>query len=46
MVEKLGPRANGPCANLRVLEIPDGVSWELGEYEGREVVREKGRVWG
>ena len=45
-VEALGDKANGRCAKLRVVEIPDGVEWELDEYDGIETVREKSRVFG
>lgn len=44
-VEALGEKANGSCAKLRVVEIPDGVDWELDEYDGKESVREKSRSW-
>lgn len=44
-VEKLGDAANGHCAKLRVIEIPDGVEWEIDEYDGHEQVREKSRCW-
>ena len=44
-VETLGERANGGCADLKVVEIPDGISWELDEYDGIETVRETHRSW-
>lgn len=46
VVEQLGPAANGRHANLRVVEIPDDVKWEIDEYDGFEHVAEKHRVWG
>jgi hypothetical protein len=45
VVEKLGERA-GEKAKLEVLEIPDGVEWEIDEYDGMEWVSEKHRTWG
>lgn len=37
-VEYLGEQANGDHAELKVVEIPDGVDWEIEEYDGRESV--------
>jgi len=45
-VEKLGDKANGSCAKLRVIEIPDGIDYEIDEYDGFESVEEKHRSWG
>lgn len=45
VVEKLGHRANGACASLKVIEIPDDVDWEIEEHNGRESIHEKHRVW-
>ena len=44
-VEKLGEDANGTFAELKVVDIPDGVEWEIEEYDGMEWVAEKHRVW-
>lgn len=45
-VEELGDKADGAHADLRVVEIPDGVSWEISEYDGIERVEESHRSWG
>jgi hypothetical protein len=45
VVEKLGDRA-GNMADLKVVEIPDGVEWEIESYDGKEWVSEKHRTWG
>jgi hypothetical protein len=45
VVEKLGDRANGSCAELRVIEIPNGIDWYIDDYDGMETVREKHRSW-
>ena len=44
-VETLGDAANGDYANLKVVEIPNDVEWQLGEYDGYEHVAEKHRTW-
>lgn len=44
-VEELGSAANGQFADLRVVEVPDGVQWEIDEYDGNESVAEKHRSW-
>ena len=44
-VETLGRKADGDCAELVVVEIPDDVEWEIDEYDGRESVEEKHRSW-
>ncbi len=44
-VEALGDKANGPHANLRIVEIPDDVEWFVDEYDGWETAREKHRTW-
>lgn len=44
-VEALGEAADGECAKLRVVEVPDGVDYEISEYDGNEHVAEKHRTW-
>lgn len=44
-IEKLGEKANGQFASLRVVEIPDDVEWEIEDYDGAEWVAEKHRNW-
>lgn len=39
LIEELGSMASGPHANLRVVEIPDGVPWFISEYDGSESVK-------
>lgn len=46
VVERLGKAANGRCADLEIIEIPDGVQWEIDEYDGMETVDEVHRSWG
>ena len=45
VVEKLGSKANGCLANLKVVEIPDDIEWEIEERDGLEWVAEKHRTW-
>lgn len=44
-VEKLGDEAGGSFADLKVVEIPDDVDWEIDEYDGNEHIAEKHRIW-
>ena len=45
IVESLGSLANGSCAELKVIEIPDGVNWYVEEYDGMEHIAERHRTW-
>lgn len=45
VVKELGKKANGPCADLRIVNIPKGVQWHIHEYDGREYVAENHRTW-
>lgn len=45
VVEKLGEKANGRFAELIVVEIPDGIEWEITEYDGWESVEEVHQSW-
>jgi len=45
VVEELGDVANGHCANLRVVDIPDGVEYTVEEYDGLEHIAEVHRTW-
>ena len=46
VVEKLGRAANGTLSSLKVVEIPDGVEWQIEGYDGSEWIAEKHRRWG
>lgn len=46
VVEELGVSANGRFADLEIVEVPDSVVWEIGEYDGKEWVAEVHRKWG
>ena len=45
VVEEMGAAANGCCASLKVVEIPDDAEWEIEEYDGKEWVAEVHRTW-
>jgi hypothetical protein len=46
VVEQLGPKANGDYAELKVVEVPDDVVWDVEEYDGNEWIAETQRTWG
>ena len=45
VVEELGANANGHCAELKVVAIPDDVRWEICSVDGVEQVSEVHRTW-
>lgn len=45
VVEEMGDAANGSCANLKIVEIPDDVEWDVEEYDGNEWISEKHSTW-
>lgn len=45
VVEELGDKANGRCAKLGVVGIPDDTEYTIEEYDGNEHVAEKHRTW-
>lgn len=45
VVKELGDAANGACAELRIVEIPDDVKYEIDEYDGNESIHEVHRSW-
>lgn len=46
IIKELGEDANGICAELSIVEIPDDVmEWTIEEYDGREWVAETHRTW-
>ena len=46
VVETLGKEANGDCAKLRVIDIPDSIDYEITEYDGVESIAERHQTWG
>jgi hypothetical protein len=45
VVEEMGAAANSRYSDLKVVEIPDNVEWQIEEYDGNEWVAEKHRTW-
>ena len=45
VVELMGNKANGQCAQLKVVEIPDGTEFQIEEYDGSEHVAESHQTW-
>ena len=45
IVRDLGMAANGTHANLKIVEVPPDVEWQIEEYDGNEWVAEKHRIW-
>ncbi len=45
VVELLGEESYGICARLKIVEIPDGTEWIIGEYDGVEHIAETHRTW-
>ena len=44
-IEKLGKKANGEYADLKIVEIPDDVDFYIDDYYGKEYIHEKHRSW-
>jgi hypothetical protein len=44
-VRRLGSKANGDYAKLKIVEVPAGVVWEINDYDGKEWVAEVHRTW-
>ena len=45
VIEEYGPLVNDRCSELRIVEIPADVQWEIAEYDGYEHIAEKHRTW-
>lgn len=45
VVSEMGKAASGRHAQLKIVEIPDDVQWEIDEYDGLEKVAEVHRTW-
>lgn len=44
-IEKLGPKANGRVAELKIVEVPDDLILEITEDDGFETIEECHRSW-
>ena len=45
VVKELGEKANDTFAKLEIVEIPDGISYSVEEYDGLEHIAETHRTW-
>ena len=45
IIEEMDEESFGEFAELRIVEIPDDVEWQIEEYDGDEWVAEKHRTW-
>ena len=45
VVQELGSDASGRCADLKIVQIPADVEWQIEEYDGKEWIAEKHRTW-
>ena len=44
-VRRLGSKANGEYAKLKIVEVPADVKWIVDNYDGKEWVAEVHRTW-
>lgn len=45
VVKELGKKANGGAADLKIVTIPDGIDYEISEYDGNEHIAEAHQTW-
>ena len=45
VIEELGDAANGSFSRLKIVNVPDDITWHIEEYDGREHVAEDHRTW-
>lgn len=45
VIEELGEKSFGWASKLHIIEIPDGVEYQIEEYDGMEHIAEKHRTW-
>lgn len=45
VIEEIGSEADGICGEIKIVEIPDGVEWEVDNYDGMESIHEAHSVW-
>lgn len=45
VVNELGEEASGKLAELRIIEIPDGIEWDIDDYDGIETAHERHMSW-
>jgi len=47
VIDELGAQeSSGPHAELKVIEVPEGIKWHIADYDGMEHIAEDHRQWG
>lgn len=46
LVREMGKAVNSRVSELKIVDIPDGINWQIEEYDGMEWVAETHRTWG
>ena len=45
-IEKIGEKASsGGCAEIEIVDVPDGIEWIINDYDGQESISEQHRSW-
>ena len=44
-IEAIGEKADGSCAEISIVEVPDGVQWYIHDFHGQETVHERHQRW-
>jgi hypothetical protein len=45
LLKKLGEKANGWAAELRIVDIPDDINYSISDYDGIETAKEPHQSW-
>ena len=45
VVQELGKESWGFSAELKIVEVPDDIGWEINDYDGLESIHEVHRSW-
>jgi hypothetical protein len=46
ILKTMGKKAHGSLSLLKIVEIPDGINYEIDDYDGVESIHEIHRSWG
>jgi len=45
VIEELGEKASGDLSKVVIKDIPDGIEYEIDDYDGMETIHEKHQSW-
>lgn len=45
VINELGKEADSRLSKLKIVEIPEGIKWEIDEYDGMESIHEIHQSW-